>query len=245
MVRISALAIALLASAPAAAQAPATPAANPNLRTDVAKTLDQNFDKSDVNNDGFLSDEEVRRTAGQVGQQMMSRLDQEFDGLDKDKNGQSARRSSGRSPRREWRKCPTRRAAAGREQGRQGQHRRVQRPCARRIRPYRHQQRGTISRKNGRRLRALAFAKPRPKKPFLGAAFSRGEIGARRDHRTDRRHGGGSGVSNGGVPHAPSLKPTGPIRGSRKINVEGATGSGRDARDRPRAVLGRAAAQCL
>ncbi len=27
----------------------------PNLRTDVAKTLDQNFDKSDVNNDGFLS----------------------------------------------------------------------------------------------------------------------------------------------------------------------------------------------
>jgi hypothetical protein len=88
MVRISALAMVLLASAPAAAQAPATPAANPNLRTDVAKTLDQNFDKSDVNNDGFLSDEEVRRTAGQVGQQMMSRLDQEFDGLDKDKNGQ-------------------------------------------------------------------------------------------------------------------------------------------------------------
>jgi hypothetical protein len=88
MVRISALVLALSASASAAAQAPATPALNQTVRADVAKTLQQNFDKADINNDGFLSEEEVRRTAAQVGQQMLARLDQEFDGLDKDKNGQ-------------------------------------------------------------------------------------------------------------------------------------------------------------
>ena len=91
MHRVSVLIVAMIASAPAFSQSAITaanPAANQSNRAEVLKTLDQNFDKSDVNNDGFLSDEEVRRAAGQVGQQVMARLEQEFDALDKDKNGQ-------------------------------------------------------------------------------------------------------------------------------------------------------------
>jgi hypothetical protein len=91
MYRISALAIAIVASVPAAAQAPAqTPPASAemNRRADVEKTLDENFGKSDANNDGFLSEAEVRQAAGRVGQQIAARMEQEFKALDRDKNGQ-------------------------------------------------------------------------------------------------------------------------------------------------------------
>jgi len=89
MYRISALAIGIVVSLPAAAQTPpATPQQELNRRADVEKTLEENFGKSDVNNDGFLSDQELRQAAGRVGQQLASRMEQEFRTLDKDKNGQ-------------------------------------------------------------------------------------------------------------------------------------------------------------
>jgi len=89
MYRTLALAIAMIVSLPAAAQEPAQQAPlDPARRADVLKTLDQNFDRSDVNNDGFLSDEEVRATSARIGQQLGARLEQEFRTLDKDKNGQ-------------------------------------------------------------------------------------------------------------------------------------------------------------
>ena len=91
MYRISALVIGIAVSIPAAAQTPppATPTQQElNNRKDVERTLDENFGKSDVNNDGFLSDQELRQAAGRVGQQLASRMEQEFRTLDKDKNGQ-------------------------------------------------------------------------------------------------------------------------------------------------------------
>ena len=90
MYRISALVIGIAVSIPAAAQTPpATPTPQElNNRKDVEKTLDENFGKSDVNNDGFLSEQETRQAAGRVGQQLAARMEQEFKSLDRDNNGQ-------------------------------------------------------------------------------------------------------------------------------------------------------------
>ena len=67
----------------AAAQAP-----QPTVRTEIVKTLNQSFDKGDVNNDGFLSRNEVQTMTAKGNQQLMQKLEQEFALLDKDKNGQ-------------------------------------------------------------------------------------------------------------------------------------------------------------
>ena len=94
MIRILALAAALGTGVPAAAQSPSTtpppspPAADQNQRAEVQKSLDTNFDKADVNNDDFLSEQEVGAMAARLGQQLSARLEQEFKTLDKDKNGQ-------------------------------------------------------------------------------------------------------------------------------------------------------------
>ena len=67
----------------AAAQAPQA-----TVRTEIVKTLNQSFDKGDVNNDGFLSRNEVQTMTAKGNQQLMQKLEQEFAVLDKDKNGQ-------------------------------------------------------------------------------------------------------------------------------------------------------------
>jgi len=72
----------------AAAAAQTAPAPDQTVRTEVAKALTDNFGKADVNNDGFLSQEEVQTLTNRVNQQISARLDQEFKALDKDGNGQ-------------------------------------------------------------------------------------------------------------------------------------------------------------
>ena len=67
----------------AAAQAP-----QPTVRTEIVKTLNQSFDKGDINNDGFLTRSEVQTMTAKGNQQLMQKLEQEFAALDKDKNGQ-------------------------------------------------------------------------------------------------------------------------------------------------------------
>ena len=58
------------------------------VRTEIAAALNQNFDKGDVNNDGFLSRSEVQAMTAKANQQLMAKLEKEFALLDKDKNGQ-------------------------------------------------------------------------------------------------------------------------------------------------------------
>ena len=73
----------LLTAGAAAAQTP-----EGTVRTEIVKTLNQNFDKGDVNNDGFLSRNEVQTMTAKANQQLMAKLEKEFALLDKDKNGQ-------------------------------------------------------------------------------------------------------------------------------------------------------------
>ena len=70
-------------SGAAAAQAP-----QQALRTDVVKSVNANFDKGDVNNDGFLSRNEIANMTGKAAQQVVAKMEQEFAQMDKDKNGQ-------------------------------------------------------------------------------------------------------------------------------------------------------------
>ena len=72
----------------AAAGAQTAPPLDQTVRTEVAKVLTDNFGKADVNNDGFLSQDEVQTLTNRVNQQISARLDQEFKTLDKDGNGQ-------------------------------------------------------------------------------------------------------------------------------------------------------------
>jgi Ca2+-binding EF-hand superfamily protein len=72
----------------AAAGAQTAPPLDQTVRTEVAKVLTDNFGKADVNNDGFLSQDEVQNLTNRVNQQISARLDQEFKTLDKDGNGQ-------------------------------------------------------------------------------------------------------------------------------------------------------------
>jgi EF-hand domain pair/EF hand len=67
----------------AAAQAP-----QPSLRADVQKQIDQNFDKGDVNNDGFLSRAEVQTMTAKALQGVQPKIEAEFKAVDKDGNGQ-------------------------------------------------------------------------------------------------------------------------------------------------------------
>ena len=86
MYRLFLFAVGLLAGAAAVAQT--KPAPKESLRADVAKTVDQNFDKGDVNNDGFLSRAEIQRMTAKATQQVVARMEREFTEMDKDKNGQ-------------------------------------------------------------------------------------------------------------------------------------------------------------
>ena len=89
MYKLLFLAAGLLTGTAALAQtaaAQATP--DQTVRTEVAKMLTDNFSKADVNNDGFLSQDEVQSLTNRVNQQISARLDQEFKNLDKDGNGQ-------------------------------------------------------------------------------------------------------------------------------------------------------------
>jgi Ca2+-binding EF-hand superfamily protein len=84
MYKLLVLATGLLTGASAAAQA----VPDQTVRADVTKSLTDNFAKADVNNDGFLSEDEVKTLTNRVNQQIQARLDQEFKNLDKDSNGQ-------------------------------------------------------------------------------------------------------------------------------------------------------------
>jgi Ca2+-binding EF-hand superfamily protein len=84
MYKLLVLAAGLLTGASAAAQA----VPDQTVRADVTKSLTDNFAKADVNNDGFLSEDEVKTLTNRVNQQIQARLDQEFKSLDKDGNGQ-------------------------------------------------------------------------------------------------------------------------------------------------------------
>ena len=89
MYKLLYLAAGLLTGTAAAAQTPAAQAApDQTVGTDVVKTLNENFGKADVNNDGFLNEDEVKTLTNRVNQQISARLDQEFKNLDKDGNGQ-------------------------------------------------------------------------------------------------------------------------------------------------------------
>jgi Ca2+-binding EF-hand superfamily protein len=84
MYKLLLLAAGLLTGASAAAQA----VPEQTVRADVVKSLTDNFGKADVNNDGFLNQDEVQTLTNRVNQQIQARLDQEFKNLDKDSNGQ-------------------------------------------------------------------------------------------------------------------------------------------------------------
>jgi Ca2+-binding EF-hand superfamily protein len=89
MVKLLIFAAGLLTGTAAAAQtAPAAPVPDQTVRADVVKSLNDNFGKADVNNDGFLNEAEVQTLTNRVNQQIATRLDQEFKNLDKDSNGQ-------------------------------------------------------------------------------------------------------------------------------------------------------------
>ncbi len=55
---------------------------------DVVKTVNANFDQGDVNNDGFLSRNEIANMTGKAAQAVVAKMEQEFAQMDKDKNGQ-------------------------------------------------------------------------------------------------------------------------------------------------------------
>ena len=85
------IALALLSGGGAWAQAPATPPAAPqqqNSRVEVQKVTDTRFGEGDINNDGFLSREELQNMTVRAAQQVVSKMEQEFAAMDKDKNGQ-------------------------------------------------------------------------------------------------------------------------------------------------------------
>ena len=90
MLKSPLIALALLSGGAALAQAPATPPAAPqqNSRVEVQKVTDTRFDEGDINNDGFLSREELQTMAVKAAQQVVAKMEQEFASMDADKNGQ-------------------------------------------------------------------------------------------------------------------------------------------------------------
>ena len=91
MLKYPLIALALLSGGGAWAQAPATAPAAPqqqNTRPEVQKVTDTRFDEGDVNNDGFLSRDEIQALTNKATQQVVARMEQEFASMDTDKNGQ-------------------------------------------------------------------------------------------------------------------------------------------------------------
>jgi Ca2+-binding EF-hand superfamily protein len=87
MLKSPLFALALLAGGSALAQAPA-PASQQNTRAEVQKMADTRFGAGDVNNDGFLSRDELQSMTAQATQQVVAQMEQQFTAMDSDKNGQ-------------------------------------------------------------------------------------------------------------------------------------------------------------
>jgi Ca2+-binding protein (EF-Hand superfamily) len=79
--KISLIALGLLGGTAAAAQ-------TPQVRADVQKQVDSNFDKGDTNNDGFLNRAEIQAMTSKALEGVQPKLEAEFKALDKDGNGQ-------------------------------------------------------------------------------------------------------------------------------------------------------------
>lgn len=89
------IAAALTAFVAAGAQAQTAPAAAPKApldRAGLVKQIDENFSQVDVNNDGFLSRDEMNaagaKAMAKAQENVEVKLQEEFNKLDADKNGQ-------------------------------------------------------------------------------------------------------------------------------------------------------------
>jgi Ca2+-binding EF-hand superfamily protein len=87
MLKFSLIALASLAGGTALAQAPAAPSQQ-NTRAEVQKVADSRFAEGDVNNDGFLSREELQNMTAKATQNVVAQMEQQFTAMDTDKNGQ-------------------------------------------------------------------------------------------------------------------------------------------------------------
>ena len=87
MLKFSLIALASLAGGTALAQAPAAPSQQ-NTRAEVQKVADSRFAEGDVNNDGFLSRDELQGMTAKATQQVVAQMEQQFTAMDTDKNGQ-------------------------------------------------------------------------------------------------------------------------------------------------------------
>ena len=85
MLKFPMYALAFLAGGSALAQAPAS---SQQTRTEVLKAADSKFGEGDVNNDGFLSRDELHNMTAKATEQVVGKMEQEFAAMDKDKNGQ-------------------------------------------------------------------------------------------------------------------------------------------------------------
>jgi Ca2+-binding EF-hand superfamily protein len=87
MLKFPLIALASLAGGTALAQAPAAPSQE-NTRAAVQKIADGRFGEGDVNNDGFLSADELQNMTAKATQQVVAQMEQQFTAMDTDKNGQ-------------------------------------------------------------------------------------------------------------------------------------------------------------
>jgi Ca2+-binding EF-hand superfamily protein len=81
------IALAFFTGSAALAQAPAAPSQQ-NTRAEVQKIADSRFGEGDVNNDNFLSREELQNMTAKATQQVVAQMEQQFTAMDTDKNGQ-------------------------------------------------------------------------------------------------------------------------------------------------------------
>src|SRR5215218_3315586 len=86
MLKFPLIALASLAGGTALAQAPAAPSQQ-NTRAEVQKIADTRFGEGDVNNDGFLSREELQNLTAKATQNVVAQMEQQFTAMDTDKNG--------------------------------------------------------------------------------------------------------------------------------------------------------------
>ena len=82
MTRSLIFAVALLTAGTAYAQTAA-----PESRAAMVKSIDQNFDKGDTNNDGFISRAELQGVTARAAQEVVNKMEGEFNQMDRDKNG--------------------------------------------------------------------------------------------------------------------------------------------------------------
>ena len=87
MLKFSLIALAPLAGGTALAQAPAA-SSQQNTRAEVQKVADSRFGEGDVNNDGFLTREELQNMTAKATQNVVAQMEQQFTAMDTDKNGQ-------------------------------------------------------------------------------------------------------------------------------------------------------------